>query len=116
MALLYKSSHCQGDIEYDQSTKTTNIFVTAASDTPEIIELKNQLTVISKEVYADAHPLKPLIEQIVFFFNPVKVFMLKMTGVTGTDVEMYIELVVIIPNDNKTPNIWLIVINQRTSG
>jgi len=97
----YQFNHCSGDIEYDDSKNTTtNIFVGPGSEVPELTALRSQLAAISKQVPAETARFKPLIESLVFLFKPAKIFMLKKAGITNTDLDMYIELIVIVSDNH----------------
>ena len=116
----YQFNHCNGDIEYDDSTNTTtNIFVGPASEVPELTELKNQLAAVSKQVPAETAPFRPLIESLAFLFKPAKIFMLKKAGITNTDLDMYIELIVIVSDNHNIsfselrPALDLALLNQK---
>jgi len=77
-------------------TKTTNIYFTPASDTPELTHLKAQLAEISKNVPATSNPLKPLIEQIALLFNPAKVYKREIISTTNTAIDSYTQLIIIV--------------------
>jgi len=85
-------------IEYN-----TTVFVHPGSNMQEMNQWKENLIAILQQVPSEADALKPLIQLIVTAMAPHKIFMLKNGGNTNTCPEMYIDLLIIMADNNNVP-------------
>jgi len=83
-------------IEYNANT---TVFVHPSSNMQEMNRWKENIIAILQQVPSEADALKPLIQFIVAILDPYKIYILKNGGNTSTSPDTYIDLLIIVPDN-----------------
>lgn len=87
---------------HQASNIINNIFINSGTNNSELQEWKQLLTNIMEQFSCEEDELKPILQFLVMTITPSKIYKIEHTD-TGLDSNRFIDLIIIIPSENKRP-------------